>query len=83
MHPTDGYRDEPQRTDGWWWTRGGEVFENVGRAGIFADLGSHDVAALTQQLRPVTFPRGHTIVFQGQPAERLYIIETGKVKSPS
>jgi CRP/FNR family cyclic AMP-dependent transcriptional regulator len=56
------------------------VFENVGRAGMFADLGSRDVTALTQQLRPVAFPRGHTIFSQGQPAECLYIIETGKVK---
>jgi CRP-like cAMP-binding protein len=56
------------------------VYENVSRAGIFADLGSHDVAALTQQLRTVAFTRGHTIFSQGQPAKCLYIIETGKVK---
>ena len=32
------------------------------------------------RLRPVDFPRGHTIFTEGEPGDRLYIIVSGKVK---
>ena len=38
------------------------------------------VSALIEQLRPVDFPRGHTIFAEGEPGDRLYIIVSGKIK---
>jgi CRP/FNR family cyclic AMP-dependent transcriptional regulator len=38
------------------------------------------VAALTKQLRRVDFTRGCTVFVEGEPADRLYIIISGKVK---
>jgi CRP/FNR family transcriptional regulator, cyclic AMP receptor protein len=50
------------------------------RAGIFQGVEPSAVAALTKQLQPVTFPRGHTVFAEGEPGDRLYIIVSGKVK---
>jgi CRP-like cAMP-binding protein len=38
------------------------------------------VAALAQQLEPVSFSRGQVIFTEGEPGETLYIITSGKVK---
>ncbi|MGO9157085.1 Crp/Fnr family transcriptional regulator [Mycobacterium sp.] len=38
------------------------------------------VAAITKQLQPVDFTRRWTVFAQGEPADRLYIIISGKVK---
>jgi CRP/FNR family transcriptional regulator, cyclic AMP receptor protein len=56
------------------------VNEALARAGIFQGVAPSSVAALTQQLDPVSFPRGHTIFFEGDPGDTLYIVVTGKVK---
>jgi CRP-like cAMP-binding protein len=50
------------------------------KAGIFQGVEPSAVAALTRQLQPVTFPRGHTVFAEGEPGDRLYIIVSGKVK---
>jgi CRP/FNR family cyclic AMP-dependent transcriptional regulator len=50
------------------------------RAGIFQGVEPSAVTALTRQLQPVTFPRGHTVFAEGEPGDRLYIIISGKVK---
>ena len=54
--------------------------EILARAGIFQGVEPTAVAALTKQLQPVDFPRGHTIFAEGEPGDRLYIIISGKVK---
>ena len=53
--------------------------ETVARAGMFQGFGSA-VAAATKQLQPVDFARGWTVFAEGEPADRLYIIMSGKVK---
>jgi CRP/FNR family cyclic AMP-dependent transcriptional regulator len=59
---------------------GATVDEILSRAGIFQGVEPGAVCALTQQLQPVDFPRGHTVFAQGEPGDRLYIIISGKVK---
>lgn len=54
--------------------------EILARAGIFQGVEPSAVSALTKQLQPVDFPRGHTVFAEGEPGDRLYIIITGKVK---
>ena len=54
--------------------------EILSRAGIFQGVEPSAVSALTQQLQPVDFPRGHTVFAQGEPGDRLYIVISGKVK---
>ncbi len=55
--------------------------EVLARAGIFqGGVEPSAVAALTKQLQPVDFPRGHVIFHEGEPGDRLYIIMSGKVK---
>jgi CRP-like cAMP-binding protein len=52
----------------------------LARAGLFQGVERSAVTALTRQLRPVDFPRGHVIFAEGEPGDRLYIITSGKVK---
>ena len=54
--------------------------EILARAGIFQGVGPSAVSALTKQLRPVDFPRGHSVFAEGEPGDRLYIIVSGKIK---
>ena len=54
--------------------------EILARAAIFQGVEPGAVSALIKQLRPVDFPRGHTIFTEGEPGDRLYIIVSGKVK---
>ena len=54
--------------------------EILARAGIFQGVEPTAVSALTKQLQPVDFPRGHTVFAEGEPGDRLYIIISGKVK---
>jgi CRP/FNR family transcriptional regulator, cyclic AMP receptor protein len=56
------------------------VDEILSRAGIFQGVAPSAVSALTKQLLPVDFPRGHTVFAQGESGDRLYIIISGKVK---
>ena len=53
--------------------------ETVARAGMFHGVDSA-VAAITKQLQPVDFARRQTVFAQEDPADRLYIIVSGKVK---
>ena len=52
----------------------------LARAGIFQGVEPSAVAALTKQLQPVDFPRGHVVFNEGEPGDRLYIIVSGKIK---
>ena len=54
--------------------------EILARAGIFQGVEPSAVSALTKQLQPVDFPRGHTVFAEGEPGDRLYDIISGKIK---
>ena len=54
--------------------------ETLARAGIFQNVEPAAAEALAQSLEPVDFPRGHVIFAEGEPGDRLYIIQSGKVK---
>jgi CRP/FNR family transcriptional regulator, cyclic AMP receptor protein len=60
--------------------RRAEVDETLARAGLFYGVEPSTVSALTRQLLPVYFPRGHTVFAEGEPGDRLFIIISGKVK---
>jgi CRP/FNR family transcriptional regulator, cyclic AMP receptor protein len=62
------------------WQLRGNVDEILARAGLFQGVEPSAVSALTRQLHPVDFPRGHTLFAEGEPGDRLYIIISGKVK---
>jgi CRP/FNR family transcriptional regulator, cyclic AMP receptor protein len=55
------------------------VDETVARAGIFQGFESA-AAAIAKELQPVDFARRWTVFAEGEPADRLYIIISGKVK---
>lgn len=55
--------------------------EILARAGIFQGVEPSAIAALTKQLQPVDFPRGHTVFAEGEPGNRLYIIISGRSRS--
>jgi CRP/FNR family transcriptional regulator, cyclic AMP receptor protein len=59
---------------------GDTVNETLTRAGIFQGVEPDAVAALSAQLEPVSFPRGHIVFREGDAGDRLYIITEGKVK---
>lgn len=54
--------------------------EVLARAGILQGVQPSAVAALAQQLEPVSFSRGQVVFTEGEPGETLYIITSGKVK---
>ncbi|GDY30721.1 Crp/Fnr family transcriptional regulator [Gandjariella thermophila] len=54
--------------------------ETLARAGIFQGVEPAAAEALAQSLETVEFPRGHVIFAEGEPGDRLYIIQSGKVK---
>jgi CRP/FNR family transcriptional regulator, cyclic AMP receptor protein len=56
------------------------VDETLARAGIFQGVEPAAAEALAQTLETVEFPRGHVIFAEGEPGDRLYIIQSGKVK---
>jgi CRP-like cAMP-binding protein len=56
------------------------VNEAVSRAGLFLGVEPSAVSALTKQLQPIHFPRGHTVFAQDELGDQLYIIVAGKVK---
>ncbi len=54
--------------------------EALARAGIFQGVDSSAVEALTETFESVDFPRSHVIFSEGELGDRLYIIQSGKVK---
>lgn len=54
--------------------------ETLARAGIFQGVEPAAAEALASTLESVDFPRGHVIFAEGEPGDRLYIIQSGKVK---
>lgn len=53
---------------------------SVTRAGIFGRAGPGSGAVVDQRLLRAEFRPGQTIFAEGQPGDRLYVIESGKVK---
>lgn len=58
----------------------GDVADVLARSGIVQGVEPDAVTALSAQLKPVDFPKGHTIFVEGEPGDRLFIIVSGKVK---
>lgn len=52
----------------------------LARAGIFQGLESGTIAAMSAQLTPASFQRGHIVFREGEVGDRLYIITAGRVK---
>ena len=52
--------------------------ETLARAGIFQGVEPHAAEALAQTLETVEFPRGHVIFAEGEPGDRLYIIQPAR-----
>ncbi|MGH3550555.1 MAG: Crp/Fnr family transcriptional regulator [Pseudonocardiaceae bacterium] len=52
----------------------------LAKAGIFQGVDPSAVEALRTALEPVSFPRAHIIFAEGELGDRLYIIQSGKVK---
>ena len=63
-----------------WHADRADVDKILARAGMFHGVETSAVSALTKQLQPVDFPRGHTVFAEGEPGDRLFIIISGKVK---
>ena len=74
------HRDRDDVDDRVEWQARRDVDEILARAGMFQGVEPSAVSALTKQLQPVDFPRGHTVFAEGEPGDRLYIIISGKVK---
>lgn len=47
---------------------------------MFHGIQRETLSALVRQLTPMEFRRGHTIVTEGEPGDRMYVILEGKVK---
>ncbi|WP_459979885.1 cyclic nucleotide-binding domain-containing protein, partial [Mycobacterium avium] len=54
--------------------------EILTRSAIFRGVEPGAESLLTEQLQHVHFPRGYTVFAEHEPADRLYIIVSGKVK---
>ena len=57
-----------------------DVVEILARMGLFQGIEPTALAALSEQLHPIEFPRGQPLFAQGEPGDRLFIIISGKVK---
>jgi CRP/FNR family transcriptional regulator, cyclic AMP receptor protein len=74
------YLDGDDVDDRLMWQLGRDVDEILASAGLFRGVEPSAVSALTKQLHPVDFPRGHRLFAEGEPGDRLYIVVSGKVK---
>jgi CRP/FNR family cyclic AMP-dependent transcriptional regulator len=79
--PADINTDLMPRVDDWVAPQSpGDVVEILLRAGLFRRVDASALAALTERIQLVDFPRGHNIYTAGEPGDTLYIIGSGKVK---
>lgn len=58
----------------------GAVASALEKSVMFHGVQRETLSALVRQLTPVEFRRGHTIVAEGEPGDRMYVILDGKVK---
>jgi CRP-like cAMP-binding protein len=75
--PGARWPDRPPQTDGAQYLAPDDVAELLARASLFQRVERSAVTALTKQLQPVDFPRGHVIFAEREPGDRLI---SGKVK---
>lgn len=54
--------------------------EVLARAGIFQGVAPEAIDALSEHLKPASFPLGHIVFHEGDAGDMLYIITSGKVK---
>jgi CRP-like cAMP-binding protein len=57
-----------------------EIATALARSGIFGRVEASERSVLTERLKPVDFPAGHTVYAEGEPGDCMYIIISGKVK---
>lgn len=53
-------------------------FTSLSRVGIFADLDEGELAALASELKPIPIQRGDVLVRQGDEADVLYVVVSGR-----
>ncbi|CAN5590162.1 cAMP-activated global transcriptional regulator CRP [soil metagenome] len=58
----------------------GAVASALEQSVMFHGVQRETLSALVRQLTPMEFRRGHTVVTEGEPGDRMYVILEGKVK---
>src|SRR3989344_4115092 len=51
------------------------------RAPLFRDLEMEDLREIARHLQPLSLPKGATIYREGETADALYIVQSGRVKA--
>ena len=54
--------------------------DDLSHASLFSALDEDAAAALRATMIPVDLPRGHVLFSEGDPGDRLYVIDEGKIK---
>ena len=54
--------------------------DDLSHASLFSALDEDAAAALRATMIPVDLPRGHVLFNEGDPGDRLYVIDEGKIK---
>ncbi len=57
-----------------------ELSDRLGRIDLFRHLPPADIQTLLPYIQPRTFPKGSTIIRQGEPSDSFYIIDHGHVE---
>lgn len=52
----------------------------IARVPLFEDLDTAALADLIRHLRSLSIPAGHTIYYEGDPADALYFVASGEVE---
>lgn len=55
------------------------IAQRLGQTEIFGDLHEADLLALAKLCQEETFKEGHPLLVEGEPADRLFVIQRGKV----
>src|SRR5262245_44330948 len=53
--------------------------ERIRRHSFFRDMKSEHLAILTEHAREITFETGEALFWEGEPADRIFLIESGCV----
>jgi CRP/FNR family transcriptional regulator, cyclic AMP receptor protein len=57
-----------------------KIRHTLEHSGMFSGIQHETLSTLTRTVTPIDFRRGHAIVSEGEPGDRLYVIVDGKVK---
>lgn len=55
------------------------IARRLGRAEIFADLSEAELLAMAEFCNEVTFDEGDSVLVEDEPADKLFIVERGKL----